>query len=82
MMSKEQFEELTQKFDTLIRLVAGNFLKDAKNKTQKIGILDELGIKTNEIASLVGTTEESVRTLKKRVRKRRKTEGGRKSGEN
>lgn len=82
MMSEEQFEQINQKLDTLIRLVAGSLLKDAKNKTEKVGILDELGIATKEIASLVVTTEESVKTMKKRVRKKRKAKGGKKSGKN
>ncbi len=78
MMSEEQFEQLTQKLDTLIKLVAGNLLKDAESKTQKVGILNKLGIATKEIASLVRTTEGSVETMKKRVRKKGKGKGGKK----
>lgn len=78
MMTEKQFERLAQKLDTLIRLVAGSLLKDAKSKTEKVGILDELGISTKEIASLIVTTEESVETMKKRVRKKRKGKGGKK----
>lgn len=78
-MSEKQFEQLTQKLDTLIRLVAGSLLKDTKSKTEKVGILDELGIATKEIASLIVTTEESVETMKKRVRKKRKAKGGKKT---
>jgi DNA-directed RNA polymerase specialized sigma24 family protein len=81
MISKEQFEQLNQKLDTIVRLLAGNLLKDARTKTQKVGILYELGITAKEIASLVGTTEGSVETMKKRLR-RRKAKGGKKSGEN
>jgi len=79
--SEKQFEQLNQKLDTIVRLLAGNLLKDAKTKTQKVGILYELGITAKEIASLVGTTEGSVETMKKRLR-RRKAKGGKKSGEN
>jgi DNA-binding CsgD family transcriptional regulator len=82
MMSKEQFEELAQKLDTLIRLVAGNLLKDAKNKTQKVEILYNLGIPTKEISQLANTSEASVETLKTRLRKRTTSKGGKKSGEN
>lgn len=81
MTSEKQFEQLNQKLDTIVRLLAGNLLKDAKTKTQKVGILYELGITAKEIASLVGTTEGSVETMKKRLR-RRKAKGGKKSGEN
>ena len=69
-MSQEQFEKLTQKLDTLIRLFAGNLLKDAKNKTQKVEFLHNLGVSTKEIAELVDTTEASVETLKTRLRRR------------
>jgi DNA-directed RNA polymerase specialized sigma24 family protein len=83
MMSEEQFKKLTQKLDTLIKLFAGNLLKDTKNKTQKVEILHNLGVSTKEIAELVGTTEASVETLKTRLRKRTKeskAKGGEESG--
>jgi DNA-directed RNA polymerase specialized sigma24 family protein len=87
MMSKEQFEQLAQKLDTLIRLVAGNLLKGTESKTERVEILYGLGISTKEIAQLVGTTEGSIDTMKKRIRKRAKADkdkpiGGKKSGEN
>jgi transposase len=87
MMNPEQFEQIAQKLDTIIRLVAGNLLKDAESKTQKVEILYGLGISTKEIAKLVGTTEGSVVTMKKRLRKRAKAHedkpiGGEKSVEN
>jgi DNA-directed RNA polymerase specialized sigma24 family protein len=87
MMSPEQFEQVAQKLDTIIRLVAGNLLKDAESKTQKVEILYGLGISTKEIARLVGTTEGSVDTMKKRLRKRAKAHkdkpiGGEESVEN
>lgn len=84
-MSEKQFEQLSQKLDTIIRLVAGNLLKDAESKTKKVEILYGLGISTKEISQLVGTTEGSVETMKKRLRKRAKADkpiGGEKSAEN
>jgi len=86
-MSERQFERLDQRLDTIIRLVAGNLLKNADSKTQKVEILYGLGISTKEIARLVGTTEGSVETMKKRLRKRVKADkdkpiGGEKSGKN
>jgi DNA-directed RNA polymerase specialized sigma24 family protein len=83
MISEEQFEQLAQKFDTVIKLVAGSLLKEAKNKTEKVKILYDLGISTKEIAQLVGTSEASVEVLKTRLKKRTtKPKGGKKSGEN
>lgn len=82
-MSKEQFEQLSEKIDTLIRLVAGNLLKNAESKTRKVEILNSLGISTKEIAQLVDTTEQSVETLKTRLKKRTEkaaSKGGKKSG--
>ncbi|MEM3697099.1 MAG: hypothetical protein QXQ94_06320 [Candidatus Bathyarchaeia archaeon] len=70
MMSKEQFEELSQKLDTIIKLLAGNLLKDVKTKTQKVEILYNLGISTKEIAQIIDASEASVETLKTRLRKR------------
>jgi DNA-directed RNA polymerase specialized sigma24 family protein len=86
MMSEKQLEQLVQRLDTLIRLVAGNLLKDAESKTKKVEILYGLGISTKEISQLVGTTEGSVETMKKRVRKRAKADkdepiGGEKSAD-
>lgn len=73
MMSKEQFEELTQKLDTLNRLVAGNLLKDVKGKMRKVKILCNLGLPTKEIALLVGSSNASVEVMKSRLRKRKTT---------
>jgi len=83
MMSKEQFEQLSEKLDTIIRLVAGNLLKEAGSKTRKVEILHSIGISTKEIAQLVDTTEQSVETLKTRLKKRTEeatSKGGKKSG--
>lgn len=87
MMSEKQFEQLSQKLDTIIGLIAGNLLKDAESKTKKVEILYGLGISTKEISQLVGTTEGSVVTMKKRLRKRARADkdkpiGGEKSVEN
>jgi hypothetical protein len=85
MTSEQQFERLVHRLDTIIRLVAGNLLKDAASKTKKVEILYGLGISTKEIAQLVGTTEGSVETMKKRLRKRAKSDkliGGENSAEN
>ena len=71
-MSEKQFEELAHKLDTLIKLTAYNLLKGISTKTQKIGILISLGLRKKEIALIVGTTEGSVETIKKRLEKRAK----------
>jgi transposase len=83
-MNEKQFEQLAQRLDTIIKLVAGNLLKDADSKTKKVEILYGLGISTKEISRLVGTTEGSVEVIKNRLRKKAKAEkdkpiGGEKS---
>lgn len=81
MMSEKQFKELAQKMDILIKLTALSALKE-KSKTEQIGILSELGLRTKEIVLIVGTTEGYVQTAKKRLRKRGKVKGGETCGEN
>jgi len=85
MMNKENLEKLAHNLDLLTRLVAGHLLKDAGSKIEKVRILYELGIPTKDIALLAGTTEGSVETMKKRLRKRDKaddkTKGGKESAE-
>lgn len=87
MISDEQFEQISKKLDTLTKLLAGILLSKTESKMQKVEILNELGISTKEIALLAGTTEGSVVTMKKRLKKRTrvgeaKPSGGKPSGQN
>lgn len=79
-MNKEDLGILFQKLDTIIRLVAGNLLKDAKTKTEKIEILTALGITTKEIAQLVGGSEATVDVLKNRLKHKKTSRRVMKSG--
>lgn len=56
-------KEISIKIDSLIKLTALNFIKD-KSMTDQIGFLAELGFKNLEIAKIVGTTRESVASMK------------------
>jgi DNA-binding CsgD family transcriptional regulator len=81
-MNEDQFKHVTERLDTITKLLAGNLLKDAETVTQKVEILYNLGISNKEIAILVGTTEQSVSGLKARLKKKRKIQkDGKKSGE-
>jgi len=74
-MSDKQFKILTEKLDTLIKLTAIDALK-GKNLTDQVEILSEIGLQPKEIARILGTDPNTVRTLKSRVksRKTKKTE--------
>jgi hypothetical protein len=67
-MSKEDFELLFHKLDTIVRLLAGNLLRDADEKTEKVKILTELGISNKEITQIVGGSGDTVAVLKSRLK--------------
>lgn len=69
MMNDKQFDVLIEKLDILIKLTAMNILKD-KNKTEQVGILSSLGFRPKEIALIVGTTLGTVKSLRKRLKKK------------
>jgi len=75
-MNDKQFNQLIQKLDTLIKLIAANLLRD-KNKTEQIIILGNLGINRNEIATIVDTSPQVVssRLSESRSKEKSKTEG-------
>ena len=70
MMSKEQFEALSNKLDVLIKLTAMSALKD-KTLTEQVGILSEIDLQNKQIATILGTTPAVVHTLKGRLKKRK-----------
>jgi len=85
-MSKEQFKEMINKLETLIKLTAANIFQD-KPMTERIVFLSDLGLQPKEIAKILGTTSNYVRYVKshakkqKRKRKaKRNSSGGEKSG--
>lgn len=69
-MSSKQLDELIEKMDILIRLTAINVLGD-KTKTEATGILTELGFTQGEIASMLRTTVESVKSMRKHLRRKK-----------
>jgi hypothetical protein len=69
-MNDTQFRILSQKMDTLIKLIAINALK-GKNLTDQVGILSEVGLQPSEIAVILGTDPSTVSTLKGRVKKKK-----------
>ena len=71
MMSKEQFEQLVSRLDTLIKIAAINAFQ-GKSRADVIGILSELGFQNRDIAMILGTTSTYVATVKYALKKQRK----------
>lgn len=72
-MSKEQFEQLVSRLDTLIKITAINAFQ-GKSRTDVIRILSDLGFQNKDIAMILGTTAAYVAVVKHELKKRRKTE--------
>jgi hypothetical protein len=68
MMSKEQFEQMMNKLDTLIKITASNVLQ-GKSLTDSIVVLSNLGIGNTEIAAILGTTTNYVGVIKSKSKK-------------
>ena len=62
-------KEISVKLDHLIKISAMTSLKD-KSMTDQIGFLAELGFKNPEIAKIVGTSVDSVKTMKSQYKKK------------
>jgi len=71
MMSREQFEQLMNKLDTLIKVTAASSLQ-GKTMTDSIGFLADLGFGNSEIAGILGTTPAYVNKVKYETKKSKK----------
>jgi len=70
-MNEEQFTELINKFDILIKLTAANIFQ-GKPMTESIVFLSDLGLQPKDIAKILGTTPNYVSKTKTRLKKRKK----------
>lgn len=70
-MSKEQFERLLSKLDTLIKVSAASAFH-GKSKEESILILSDLDFGPTEIAKVLGTTPAYVNKVKYEAKKARK----------
>jgi DNA-directed RNA polymerase subunit F len=68
MMSKEQFEELSAKLDTIIKLLAVNSV-DGKELRVQVLTLSSFGFQPKQIADILGKTPNSIRIILHRLRK-------------
>jgi hypothetical protein len=70
-MSNSESQEIANKLDVLIRLVAMALCGD-KTQREKIGILDRAGLTPRVIADVLGTTRNTVSVALSKRRKRKK----------
>jgi DNA-binding CsgD family transcriptional regulator len=73
-MDEKQFEEITNKIDLIVRLLALNIVKDQKIQKDKIIALSSFGFAPFEIAKLLGTTRNTVNVALSEMRKKTKKE--------
>jgi predicted transcriptional regulator len=73
MMSKEQFEQLVSRLDTLIKITAINAFQ-GKSRADVVRILSELGFQNKDIAMILATTPAYVAKVKYEFKKQRKKE--------
>jgi len=74
-MNEEKFRAtLLKKIDLNNRLQALNLVKDKPTLKDKIDALLVLGIGPTEMAEILGTTPDYVKTAKKRIKKSQKKE--------
>lgn len=78
MMSEEQFEQMMNRLDTLIKITAINAFQ-GKSITDVVHILSDLGFQNKDIAMILGTKAAYVANVRYAMRKQRakkgKTEG-------
>lgn len=73
MIDEKLFNELLEKIDILVKINLFNVI-EGKNLTEQVDILSSIELNNKHIADILGTTPEAVRSLKSRIRKRKKRE--------
>lgn len=69
LMEAKQFDQLMQKLDGLIRIVALSSMRDLTS-IEKITLLNRAGFSPKEIAEIIGTTQNVVNVRLSEMRKR------------
>ena len=70
-IEKEQFEKLTDKLDTLIKVTAASIFRGEKLK-EGIVFLTDLGLTAKETAKILGTGEQYVWNVNSETKKQKK----------
>ena len=68
-MGEKQLEEINDKLDKIVRLLAQGLLKDMKFQKEKILMLYSIGYRPLEIAQLLGTSSNTVNVTLSEARK-------------
>lgn len=70
-MEEKQYKGLTEKLDTIIKLLALQAVGDKKKSTEAISALSRFGLQPKEIAEILGTTANTVRVALSTMRKKK-----------
>ena len=73
MMSKEQFELIMNRLDTLIKISAINAFQ-GKSRTDVVEILSSLGFNNTDIAMILGMSTAYVANVKYELRKQKRSQ--------
>jgi DNA-directed RNA polymerase specialized sigma24 family protein len=73
-LGADEFAQISEKLDKLIRLQAFLVVKGEATKQAKIALLDCLGFKSAEIGKILGKSSENVSMVLSRLRKESKSE--------
>ncbi|OLC63411.1 hypothetical protein AUH73_02305 [archaeon 13_1_40CM_4_53_4] len=76
-----QFNEISKKLDTIIRLNALGLIRDAKTQKQQIALLSDAGFGPKSIVGILGATENTVNVSLHHIRKERGQREGVEPGE-
>jgi DNA-directed RNA polymerase specialized sigma24 family protein len=69
-MDEQQFKQLSNKIDTIIKLLALNAVEDKQLKDQ-VSILSSFGFQPKQIADMLGKTPGNIRVILHRLREER-----------
>ena len=70
-MDSQQFQSIEKKLDVIIGLLTLNFTKD-KTLQEQVELLDSLGLKQKQIATILGKSERNISVNLLRIRKQKK----------
>lgn len=70
-MTDEQFNQIVQRLNILVKVVVAQHLADCSSLTEKSVLLDGLGFTTAEIAHLLGKPSKDVAATLRMYRKRK-----------
>lgn len=67
-MNEEQFNEILNRLDNIMRAFAFFVVKDEKERKKQIWLLKAIGLSNNEIAEFFNTSSDAIRATLSKVR--------------